>query len=177
LVRANVFVGPVQDAQLELASVRLSLAQCRAQNALDFLHELAVAHVWLCNQVCLLLLQGKGIFAPLATAPDTHKRYDLHLFVGHLNWSHVSHMQLFDMPHVSVNVNHIEYKVRSAARVQCCLVERINTATIFPLMMACVCPAFVLSIVSRLHGLPTVKKPVAHAARLRPPTGSALAPS
>jgi len=55
-VRANVFVGPEPDIHLAgSAAAELNKVQRSAQNALDFLHGLTVAHLWFCCQLCLLV--------------------------------------------------------------------------------------------------------------------------
>jgi len=154
-VRANVFVGPAPDENLD-GSAELTKVQRSAQNALTFLHELALAHLWLCCQVCLLL-QGQGSLVVLDTAPDTRKRYDLHFFVGHINWTHVSHMRLFAPPYVFVDMRHTEFKVRGAARVQCCLVERVDTAQVSSLVLKCVENTATQLPDTLLHGMPAVQ--------------------
>jgi len=67
-VRSNVFIGPKPDQHLAgSAASELSKVQRSAQNALNFLQELAVAHVWLC---CLSPREQEGHLCSPASAPD-----------------------------------------------------------------------------------------------------------
>jgi len=71
----NVFMGPKPEQHLAgSAAAELNKVQRSAQNALDFLQQLAVAHVWLCCQICLLVANKKGCFAGLALEPRSKKR-------------------------------------------------------------------------------------------------------
>ena len=154
-VRANVFMGPMPDEHLSgSAATELSQVQRSAQNALDFLHQLAVAHVWLCCQVCLLV-RKKGNFASLAADPTTRKQYDLHCLVGLISVPEVHDMQFFEAPHVSASVNKVDFKVAGAALIQCQCVERFVPAA----LSAAVRKVYQsrAPLPEMLHGMPTVQ--------------------
>jgi len=126
-VRVNVFMGPKPEQHLAgSAAAELNKVQRSAQNALDFLQQLAVAHVWLCCQICLLVANKKGCFAGLALEPRSKKRYDLHLLVGELVVSGSLDMNLFEAPRISTKVRQEDFQVAGAAPIQCLCVERFE---------------------------------------------------
>ena len=129
-MRANVFSGPRVDLHLTAANkYARSEVQKQAQNALDFLHQLLVAHVWVCCQVCLLV-QGKGNLVELATRPVTRDQFDLHFLVGHIGWTVQPRMRLFEDPSVKVQIDNTDYKVAGAACVQVVCAKRCATVKI-----------------------------------------------
>jgi len=66
-------------------------------------------------------------------------------------------MQLFRALHVHINMKHTKFKVWGAARVQCCLVERVNTAQVSSLVLHCVENTAALLPDTLLHGMPAVQ--------------------
>jgi hypothetical protein len=130
-VRANVFSGPRPEELVASDKYERTKVQMQAQNALDFLHQLLVAHMWICCQICLLV-KGKGNLVNLATQPGTRDLFDLHFLVGHISWANRpdNRMRLFDNPGVEVRIEYTEYKVAGAALIQVLSIQRCNTTTI-----------------------------------------------
>jgi len=158
-VRANVFSGPRVDLHLEAADkYSRSEVQRRAQNALDFLHQLLVAHVWVCCQVCLLA-KGTGNLVALATRPVSKEQFDLHFLVGHINSATVfaPRVRLFDAPGVEVNIDTTEYKVAGAARVQVLCVQRCVKEKISAKVLLAVSTVAANAGVQHLNGMLTVQ--------------------
>ena len=130
-VRANVFSGLRPQELVASDKYERTKVQRQAQDALDFLHQLLVAHMWICCQICLLV-KGKGNLVNLATQPGTRDLFDLHFLVGNISWNRVpdNRMRLFSDPGVEVRIEHTEYKVAGAAKIQVLSIQRCNTSTI-----------------------------------------------
>ena len=157
-VRGNVFSGPVVDAHLRAAVDGIeSKVQRQAQDALDFLHQLTVAHAWVCCQICLMLTH-RGVCVDLATPPGRRKRFDLHFFVGHIRFPHPARMAVFLPPGVEVELGYVPYDVSGAAAVQCLCVERVDRSLISSVVLAQMLVATsAVALRPLLHGMLSVQ--------------------
>ena len=156
-VRANVFVGPEPDIHLAgSAAAELNKVQRSAQNALDFLHALTVAHLWFCCQVCLLVRQ-KGSFAKLEFSGDgrPQKKYDIHCLIGMIQVVDCPSLTFFEAPHVMANVHSVLYNVAGAAGIKCLFVERFDPTVISDAVRTCMTTH--AAHPQSLHGMPTVQ--------------------
>ena len=156
-VRANVFVGPEPDLHLaHSAAAELNKVQRSAQNALDFLHSLTVAHLWFCCQLCLLV-RKKGTFNQLVLNPElrVQKKYDIHCLIGMIHVPDQLSLQFFEAPHVTADVRKVDYNVAGAARIQCLFIERFNFAADAAKVRTCLTSG--IGIPLALHGMPTVQ--------------------
>ena len=128
-VRANVFSGPQVELSLQASDAACtSKSQREAQQAIDFLHQVCVAHVWVARQVALMVHED-GVLWELSS--DGAKRFDHHVLIGAMQVDALAPaMTVFGAAagsqHMSVDLRHHLWSVPFCAPVQCVSVQRFD---------------------------------------------------
>jgi len=129
-VHANVFSGPPVELSLTASdAVCTSKSQREAQQAIDFLHQVCIAHVWVARQVALMVHE-EGVLWELATAGG--KRFDHHVLIGAMQVDAMApSMTVFgtaaaNSQNMLVDLRHHIWSVTLSALVQCISVQRFN---------------------------------------------------